>query len=87
MAPRDTKVFLGWLTQNHRTDILGSINEHVNTRSAITVLIACANALNKMALVVGGKERVLINRWRREHNQIRPHSAKKNTARQPQRLF
>lgn len=30
-------------------------NEHVNTRSAITVLIACANALNKMAPVVGGK--------------------------------
>jgi hypothetical protein len=30
-------------------------NEHVTTRSAITILIACANALNKMAPVVGGK--------------------------------
>ena len=37
-------------------------NEHVNTRSAITVLIACANALNKMAPVVGGKWNIQL-KW------------------------
>lgn len=30
-------------------------NEHVTTRSAITILIACANTLNKIAQVVGGQ--------------------------------